>query len=41
MVGTLGGKEYTQGGHIVAGAPKVYAALLEALAPHVPAELAG
>jgi myo-inositol-1(or 4)-monophosphatase len=37
--GTLSGAEYTQGGHIVAGTPKVYTALLELLAPHVPAEL--
>jgi myo-inositol-1(or 4)-monophosphatase len=39
MVGTLTGAEYRQQGHILAGSPKVYAALLEALAPHVPAEL--
>jgi myo-inositol-1(or 4)-monophosphatase len=38
-VGTLTGAEYTQAGHIVAGTPKVYAALLEALAPHVPEDL--
>jgi len=38
-IGTLTGGEYRQGGHIVAGAPKPYAALLELLAPHVPAEL--
>ncbi|MBV8783251.1 MAG: inositol monophosphatase [Gammaproteobacteria bacterium] len=38
-IGTLTGGEYRQGGHIVAGTPKVYAALLELLAPHVPAEL--
>jgi myo-inositol-1(or 4)-monophosphatase len=37
--GTLSGAEYTQGGHIVAGTPKVYSALLELLAPHLPAEL--
>jgi len=37
--GTLSGAEYTQGGHIVAGTPKVYTALLELLAPYVPAEL--
>jgi myo-inositol-1(or 4)-monophosphatase len=41
MVGTLAGREYSQAGHIVAGAPKVYEALIEAIAPHVPAELAG
>jgi myo-inositol-1(or 4)-monophosphatase len=38
-VGTLGGDEYRLGANIVAGAPKVYQALIEALAPHVPAEL--
>ena len=37
--GTLTGAEYAQQGHIVAGTPKVYAALLELLAPHVPEEL--
>jgi myo-inositol-1(or 4)-monophosphatase len=37
--GTLTGEEYTQGGDIVAGTPKVYAALVELLAAHVPAEL--
>ena len=36
-IGTLTGGEYRQGGHIVAGTPKVYAALLELIAPHVPA----
>jgi myo-inositol-1(or 4)-monophosphatase len=40
-VATLTGAEYRQEGHIVAGAPKVHAALLEAIRPHVPAELAG
>ena len=40
LVGTLTGKAYAQQGNIVAGAPKIYAALIEALAPHVPAELA-
>jgi myo-inositol-1(or 4)-monophosphatase len=39
MVGTLTGGEYRQGGHILAGTPKVYAPLLEALAPNVPVEL--
>ena len=39
LVGTLAGSEYKQGGHIVAGTPKVYAPLLEALAPDVPLEL--
>ena len=40
-VGTLTGTEYLQGGNICAGTPKVYAALLEMLAPHVPEELRG
>ena len=38
-IGTLTGGEYRQGGNIVAGTPKVYTALLEVLAPYVPAEL--
>jgi myo-inositol-1(or 4)-monophosphatase len=38
-IGTLTGADYRQEGHIVAGTPKVYAALVELLAPHVPAEL--
>jgi len=38
-IGTLTGGEYKQGGHIVAGSPKVYAALLAAIAPHVPEDL--
>ena len=38
-IGTLTGGEYRQQGHVVAGTPKVYAALLELIAPHVPAEL--
>ena len=38
-IGTLTGGEYKQGGHLVAGSPKVYAALLAAIAPHVPEEL--
>jgi myo-inositol-1(or 4)-monophosphatase len=37
--GTLTGTEYRQEGNIVAGTPKVYAALLEAIAPHLPADL--
>jgi myo-inositol-1(or 4)-monophosphatase len=40
-IGTLTGDEYRQEGHIVAGTPKVYAALLETLAPHVPEDLRG
>ncbi|HEX7013732.1 MAG TPA: inositol monophosphatase family protein, partial [Steroidobacteraceae bacterium] len=39
MVGTLTGGEYKHEGHIVAGTPKVYAPLLELLAPHVPQAL--
>jgi myo-inositol-1(or 4)-monophosphatase len=38
-IGTLTGAQYVQQGHIVAGTPKVYTALLELLAPHVPDEL--
>jgi myo-inositol-1(or 4)-monophosphatase len=38
-IGTLSGGEYKQGGHIVAGTPRVYTALLELLAPHVPPAL--
>jgi myo-inositol-1(or 4)-monophosphatase len=38
-IGTLSGEEYRQGGHIIAGTPKVYAALVELLAPHVPEAL--
>ena len=38
-IGTLTGEEYRQGGHIIAGTPKVYAALVELLAPHVPEAL--
>ncbi len=38
-IGTLGGAEYRQEGHILAGSPKVYAALVELLAPHIPEEL--
>jgi myo-inositol-1(or 4)-monophosphatase len=38
-VGTLGGDEYQLGANIVAAAPKVYEALIEAIAPYVPEEL--
>lgn len=38
-VGTLSGGEYRQGGNIIAGNPRVYAALVELLAPHVPESL--
>ncbi|HZF17796.1 MAG TPA: inositol monophosphatase family protein [Steroidobacteraceae bacterium] len=39
LVTNLGGNEYTQGGNIICGNPKVHAALVAALAPHVPEEL--
>jgi myo-inositol-1(or 4)-monophosphatase len=38
-VGTLEGDDYKQGGHIIAGSPKVYTALVALLAPLVPADL--
>jgi myo-inositol-1(or 4)-monophosphatase len=38
-VGTIFGDEYKQGGHIIAGTPKVYAALVAELSPHAPASL--
>jgi myo-inositol-1(or 4)-monophosphatase len=38
-VGTLTGEDYKQGGHIVGGTPKVFAALVAELAPHIPASL--
>jgi len=38
-VGTLTGRPYAQAGDIVAGTPRVYTALLEAIAPHVPPQL--
>ncbi|HEY3786241.1 MAG TPA: inositol monophosphatase family protein [Steroidobacteraceae bacterium] len=38
-IGTLTGGEYRQNGNVIAGTPKVYAALLELLAPHIPPEL--
>jgi len=40
-IGTLSGADYRQEGHIVAGTPKVYSALLEILAPYVPPDLRG
>jgi myo-inositol-1(or 4)-monophosphatase len=40
-IGTLTGGEYRQEGNILAGNPKVYAALIETLAPHVPEQLRG
>jgi myo-inositol-1(or 4)-monophosphatase len=39
MVGRLNGSEYKNESDIVAGTPKVYAPLLELLAPHVPENL--
>ncbi len=38
-IGTLTGGAYNQGGNVLAGSPKVYDALLEALAPHIPESL--
>jgi myo-inositol-1(or 4)-monophosphatase len=38
-IGTLAGGEYRQGGNVVAGTPKVYAGLIEALGPHLPEKL--
>jgi fructose-1,6-bisphosphatase/inositol monophosphatase family enzyme len=38
-VGTLSGNEYRLGANIVAGAPKVYEAMIETMAAHVPDEL--
>ncbi len=38
-IGTLTGAEYRQGADVIAGTPKVYAALLDLFAPHVPQAL--
>jgi myo-inositol-1(or 4)-monophosphatase len=38
-IGTLSGGEYTQGGNVLCGTPKVYEAMLELLAPHLPEAL--
>jgi myo-inositol-1(or 4)-monophosphatase len=38
-VGTLSGGDYTQGGNILAGTPKVYTALIETFAPHLTPDL--
>jgi myo-inositol-1(or 4)-monophosphatase len=38
-IGTLSGAEYRQEGHVLAGTPKVYSALLEKFAPHVPSDI--
>ncbi len=40
LIGTMTGAEYAQGGHLIAGAPKVYPALLDLLRSHVPTGLA-
>ena len=38
-VGTLAGTNYVDGGNLVAGCPRVYAALVELFAPHLDAKL--
>ena len=38
-IGTLAGAPYNLSPHVLAGTPKVYEALLELLAPHVPEAL--
>ena len=38
-IGTLTGREYLQGGHVIAGTPKVFEAMVAALAPFVPEDL--
>jgi myo-inositol-1(or 4)-monophosphatase len=38
-VGTIFGDDYKQGGHVIAGTPKVFAALVAELSPHAPAGL--
>jgi len=38
-IGTVSGGEYQRSEHVVAGNPRTYAALLELLAPHLPADL--
>jgi myo-inositol-1(or 4)-monophosphatase len=40
-VGTIFGEKYEQGGHIIAGTPKVYAELVAAVSLHAPASLRG
>jgi myo-inositol-1(or 4)-monophosphatase len=35
-IGTLSGGEYAQGGNVLCGTPKVYEAMIELLAPHLP-----
>ena len=38
-IGTLTGGDYKLTGNVIAGTPKIYAALVAELAPHVPAGL--
>jgi hypothetical protein len=38
-IGTIFGEEYKQGGHVIAGTAKVYAALVAELSPHAPASM--
>jgi myo-inositol-1(or 4)-monophosphatase len=38
-VGTLNGDDYKQEGHIIAGTPRVYLAMVQLLQPHIPADL--
>jgi myo-inositol-1(or 4)-monophosphatase len=38
-IGTLSGGDYTQGGNVLCGTPKVYEAMVELLAPHLPEAL--
>jgi len=38
-IGTLSGGDYTQGGNVLCGTPKVYEAMVELLAPHLPQDL--
>jgi len=38
-IGTFSGAEYRLGGDVVAGAPKVYEAMLASIAPHIPESL--
>ncbi|MDR2215973.1 MAG: hypothetical protein LBE59_09060, partial [Nevskiaceae bacterium] len=39
LIGTLDGAEYKQNGNIVAGNPRIFNALVEALAPDLPEAL--
>jgi myo-inositol-1(or 4)-monophosphatase len=40
-IGTVDGEPYKGGNNVVAGSPRVYTAMLAAIAPHVPASLKG